>query len=217
MINHRYLFIIYLGWLWLMMGILCLALAGWPPLACLKPTSLVIFLEQSKLFFLSCLLPFLFALPRNSLIYPTRLKRTYFLSPLLFLVLFSPLTVLLIWFSNVSWLTLFLQELFLFFYGGMIILLVLLANRLRFNLTRWYYLFFFLFFGAGPVFFYLRLELAGHSTNLLLTINPFWLVSRMAQSPIFLTNWLIQIIGLALIILTLLIPLKRDRKPRFLR
>ncbi len=99
----------------------------------------------------------------------------------------------------------------------MIILLVLLANRLRFNLTRWYYLFFFLFFGAGPVFFYLRLELAGHSTNLLLTINPFWLVSRMAQSPIFLTNWLIQIIGLALIILTLLIPLKRDRKPRFLR
>ena len=204
--NNRHHLLISLAWLWLTMGLIALFVLERQPFDWLAPESVITLLEYSKLFFIAGLLPLLIA-SRNKT--PVKILPCFF-SLISFLILFLPLTMITAWFGRVPTAALVLQQLFLLFYGGLIICLIALEDISRINLKRWYYLFFFLLFGAGPVLFYLRLELAGQTTSGLLAVNPFWLISRLDQPNIFYDKWLMQ--SMLLLAITLCFLIARNLK-----
>lgn len=207
--------LVIIAWLWLTMALLALFIRQVPPFQFIDSSSLILFIESSKLLFVLILFPFTLRtaeglITSTSCHEDTKTPRTpcsergnlgyllNYLKPcIIFLLLFLPLTIMASHLGN--------AELGILLRSNLLILLIAaFIYLLSFRRVLIYYLAVFLLFGGGPILYYLILELAGASLKFLVLINPFWLFWNIGQSEVFNPAWLGQcLIWVALIIITL--------------
>ena len=208
----RYLFIILI-WLWLTLALLALFIRQVPPFQFMDLKSLVLFIESSKFFFIIILFPLIasrLSLGTNPVIASDceeRSNLSYLLNCLkpfaIFLLLSLPLTIMASHLGHTDWGILLRANLLLLL---MAVFLTLLFIKLPEKYSTIYYLAIFIIYGIGPILYYLVLELAGASWRFLVLLNPFWLFWQANNPEVFYSDWLVQcLVWAGLIIITLAI------------
>ena len=222
---RRGLFIL-LFWLLLTSVILILFAYETSPFSFLGLNKLALFVEESKLFFISIILPLVLSRitqPKPSGWAGSIGTIVFFIT---FILLSLPLTLATSYFGGIGFNILLRSNLLL-----LLIVLFLISLYSRMQSPRgnpvpaadpplagkslpttfsryisFYYLIFFLLFGIMPVLYYLILEFTKQSCLFLIAINPFWLFWQIKQADTFYSTWLLQcLIWIGMIILVVLI------------
>ncbi|MFA5794909.1 MAG: hypothetical protein WC980_07595 [Candidatus Brocadiia bacterium] len=174
-----------ISWLLLTVIVLVLFITQTRPFHTLLPTEMIIVVEVFQLFFISIILPMFIKPSYEKLL---GFYKELFSQVVIMLITFFPLTLMAQYFSLAGAASVIRFYLVILLIGG---IAGLCALR---NVLRWYYFVWTLIIAAFPMFHYFILEMANKDVRFLLQINPFWLIGRIAEPEIFISNWFLQVL-----------------------
>jgi hypothetical protein len=186
--------LVTLLYLWFVSIVLALFIKETPPFSFFNVADFTLFIEESKLFFISIIFPLMIGKTIQKTLLPNHSFSTgmitYFIA---FIILYLPLTIATSYFGGIGFNILFRANLLLLFITLFFIFLSSKSSPRSFdNYLSIYYLIFFVIFGAMPVLYYLVMEFTKQSWWILIAINPFWLFWQIKQADTFYSAWLLQ-------------------------